>query len=456
MMQTARRDALRVMISTGHLGTAPSGIESFMAGIETCPDYLVADGGSADPGPVYLGENIELGHFVREELELFLVESRRRGIPLIIGSAGDSGSNAGVDATVRMIREIAAEHRIPRFRLGWFHSEIPGDFLAGEIEAGHTIRGLGSFADLTAEEARAATRIVAVAGNAPFLELLDQGAEVIVGGRCGDANFTAAPCIHAGFPPALAVHMGKMIECASLVATPFMGKETVIGTITRDDIRITPYHPDQRVTVASAAAHSMYERETPYFEHTAEGTLDMRDCRYEQVEDRVCRITGARFEPWPVPTVKLEGVQRLGERYMGLAAVRDPHVIAHIDTAIAWSRSAIERRFPGGGYELHYHVFGRDGILKEREPLRDRTPHEVAVMVETLHPDDATAAKITDLAVRMFFLARIPGVKGTSGASATSKLPMKYLPGYVWSINHTMEVRADMGLFPTTLDEAGV
>ena len=447
---------LRVMISTGHLGTAPSGIESFMAAIETLPDYLVADGGSADPGPVYLGENIEMGHFVREELELFLVESRKRNIPLIIGSAGDSGSNQGVDNFVRMIREIAEEHRLPRFKLGYFYSEVSGAAIAEEIEAGNTISGLGQYEALTAEEARDATRIVAVAGNAPFLELLDQGADVIIAGRCGDANFTAAPCIHAGFPEALAFHMGKMIECASLVAEPFMGKESVIGTITPEDIRITPYHPDQRCTVASAAAHSMYERETPYFEHTAEGTLDMRNCRYEQISERVCRISGARFEPWEVPTVKLEGVRKLGERYLGIAAVRDPHVIRSIDAAIEWSRSAIAKRFPDEPCELQYHVFGRDGILKDREPLRDRDPHEVAVVVETLHPDDAMAAKITDLAVRMFFLARIPGVKGTSGASATTKLPMKYLPGYRWSINHAMPVRKDMGLFPTTMTEAGV
>ena len=397
-----------------------------------------------------------MGHFVREELELFLVESRKRGIPLIIGSAGDNGSNDGVDRFVRMIREIAEEHQIPKFKLGYFYSEVEREFLVTEIENGRVIEGLGQYEALTSEQALATKRIVAVAGNAPFIELLDQGADVIIGGRCGDANFTAAPCIYAGFPEALAFHMGKMIECASLVAEPFMGKESVIGTITQQDIRITPYHPDQRCTVASAAAHSMYERETPYFEHTAEGTLDMRECRYEQVTDRTCRITGARFEPWEVPTVKLEGVRKLGERYMGIAAVRDPHVIHSIDAAIEWSRSSIAKRFPGEPYELSYHVFGRDGILKEREPLRDRDPHEVAVVVETLHPDDALAAKITDLAVRMFFLARIPGVKGTSGASATTKLPMKYLPGYTWSIYHVMKVRKEMELFPTTLTEAGV
>ena len=84
--------------------------------------------------------------------------------------------------------------------------------------------GLGGFPDLTAEEADRATRIVAVAGVHPFIKLLDMGADVIVGGRCGDVCFTAAPCIRAGFPEALAYHMGKMIECASLVGRALHGQ----------------------------------------------------------------------------------------------------------------------------------------------------------------------------------------------------------------------------------------
>jgi hypothetical protein len=107
---------LRVLISTGHLGTAPSSPESFHRGMETNPDYVVADGGSSDPGPVYLGEDITLGHFVREELELFLTASRKKRIPLVIGSAGDTGSNRGVDEFVSTLKEIAREQRIPSSR----------------------------------------------------------------------------------------------------------------------------------------------------------------------------------------------------------------------------------------------------------------------------------------------------------------------------------------------------
>jgi len=64
-----------------------------------------------------------------------------------------------------------------------------------------------------------------------------------------------------------------------------------------DDIKITPYHPQQRCTVASVAGHSMYERETPYFEHALGGTLDMSACHYEQHDPRTARSTGARWIP---------------------------------------------------------------------------------------------------------------------------------------------------------------
>ena len=447
------KENLRVLISTGHLGTAPSSPESFHRGMDTNPDYLVADGGSSDPGPVYLGEDLTLGHFMREELELFLTASRRKNIPLVIGSAGDTGSNRGVDQFVGTLKEIAREHRIPKFRIGYFYSEVSKDFVRRKVGKG---QGLGGFPALTFQDVDEATRIVAVAGAHPFIKLLEMGADVIIGGRCGDIAFTAGPCIHAGFPEGLAYHMGKMIECASLVAEPFMGKETVIGTITQDDIRITPYHPDQRCTIASVAGHSMYERENPYFEHALGGTLDMSHCRYEQLDPRTARIAGARWTPARELRVKLEGAKKVGERYMGFVGVRDPHVVRHIDQVIEWSKSAVAKRFADTRYELYFHVFGRDAVLKELEPVKAVPGHELGLVVEGVAATDALAEKITDFATRMFFLARIPGVKGTAGTAATTKKTMKSSPGYVWNVNHTVPIDDPMQLFPVHMTEAGV
>ena len=209
MSPAANKSNLRVLISTGHLGTAPSNPESFHLGLATNPDYIVADGGSSDPGPVYLGEDTTLGHFVREELELFLTAARGKGIPLVIGSAGDTGSNRGVDEFVGLIQEIAREHRLPKFKIGYFYSEVPKAYLKKKLQSGKALPGLGGFPDLTEAEIDQATRIVAVAGVDPFLKLLAMGADVIIAGRCGDIAFTAGPCIHHGFPRTAGLSHGQ-------------------------------------------------------------------------------------------------------------------------------------------------------------------------------------------------------------------------------------------------------
>jgi hypothetical protein len=447
---------MKILVSTGHLGTAPSGKESFNLGLEAGPDVIAADAGSSDPGPVYLGDDTTLGLFHNEELELFLTASRRLGIPLIIGSAGDTGSNRGVDLFVETIKTLAAKHGIPKFKLGFFYSEVPKQYLLDKMAAGVSIDGLDGFPQLSREELDQTSRVVAVAGVHPFIELLDAGADVIIGGRAGDAALFAAPAIRAGFPDSLAYHLGKIIECASFCAEPFMGKETIIGTVTQNEMLVTACHPDQRCTVASVSGHSMYERANPNFEYVAGGALDMSACRYEQHDDKTTRVTGAKWKPSAQIRVKLEGAKKIGERFMGIAGLRDPHLVRHVDQVIEWSKQSVRKMFGTDGYELFFHVFGKNALLKELEPIKESAAHELAVVVESVSKNEQLAEKVTDYAVRMMFLARIPGVKGTAGAAATTKKPMRYLPGYVWTLNHTVPVEDPMELFSVHMIEAGV
>ena len=53
-----------------------------------------------------------------------LLASRELGVPMIIGSSGDTGANSRVDLYVRIIKELAAKHGLPRFKLGYFYSEV--------------------------------------------------------------------------------------------------------------------------------------------------------------------------------------------------------------------------------------------------------------------------------------------------------------------------------------------
>ena len=41
-----------------------------------------------------------------------LLASRRLGVPMIIGSAGDTGTNSRVDRYVGIIQELAKKHRL--------------------------------------------------------------------------------------------------------------------------------------------------------------------------------------------------------------------------------------------------------------------------------------------------------------------------------------------------------
>ncbi|MEJ2290459.1 MAG: acyclic terpene utilization AtuA family protein [Deinococcales bacterium] len=449
-------ETLRFLCPNGHLGFAPLKTESFYLGVASQPDFILADSGSDDIGPGPLGSDTSASpqDWQRHDLEHMLLAARKLGVPMIIGSAGDTGTNSRVDLYVSMIRDIARQHGLPPFRLGWFYSEVAASLVREKILAGDAVSGLDGRSDLTLEELDRTDRVVAVAGMHPYKALLDRGADVIIGGRSSDSVIFAAPAIRAGFPESLSYYLGKVLECASFNAEPYGGKETVIGEISADDVKVTAMHPAQRCTVASVAGHAMYERSNPFFEHVAGGTLDMRSCVYEQFDEKTTRITGPRFTPSDGVRVKLEGSGKVGERFVGFVGIRDPYTVAHVDDVIAWARQQVRERFGDDGYELHYKVYGRDGVMGEMEPLRGRPGHEVGVMVFGVAPTRAMAEEVAMTGTRQMFYARLPEVKGTAGGVA---FPLdEVVPAsaaYRWTLNHTMRVDDPLELFPLHVDE---
>jgi hypothetical protein len=376
---------------------------------------------------------------------------------MMIGSAGDTGTNSRVDRYVGIVKELAVKHGLPRFKLGYFYSELPKDYLAARLAAGEKVQGLDGRADLNSAELEATDRIVAVAGVHPYIALLDSGADVVIGGRSSDCAIFAAPAIREGYPEALAYYYGKVMECASFCAEPYAGKESIIGEITMEDVRVTPMLPEQRCTVASVAGHAMYERSNPYYEHFLGGHIDMRDCVYEQLDERTTRVTGPRFVKATELRVKLEGAGKVGERYVGLVGVRDPYTISRIDGVIAWARNAVRQRFGDEGYELAYTVYGRDGVMGELEPLRDRPAHELCIVVQGVAPTREMAEEVTMTGSRQLFYARLPEVKGTAGGVAfLIDEVMPASPAYRWTLNHTMRLKDPLEIFPLHMTEAGV
>jgi Acyclic terpene utilisation family protein AtuA len=450
---------LRIVCPNGHLGFAPIKTGSFRIGCESEPDFICADSGSCDVGPVPLGTDTSSSplQWQVDDLETMLLASRRLGVPMIVGSAGDTGTNSRVDLFVSTIQDLACKHGLARFRVGYFYSEVSKEALHRCLKADDTVRGLDARPPLDLATLDATERVVAVAGIHPYIKLLDESADVIIGGRSSDCAIFAAPAIRQGFPDALAYFYGKVLECASFCAEPYGAKESVLGEITMDDVKITALLPEQRCTIASVAGHAMYERANPFYEHFLGGHIDMSRCHYEQYDERTVRVTGPKYVSASELRVKLEGAGKIGERYVGIVGVRDPYTIANIDLVTAWARQQVVERFGDSGYELHFTIYGRDAILGDNEPRRATPAHELGIVVQGVAPTKVMAEEVCMIATRQMFYARLPQVRGTAGGVAfLLDEVMPASPAYRWMLNHTMRLDDPLELFPTFICEAGV
>jgi hypothetical protein len=449
----------RIICPNGHLGFAPLKTESFHLGVAEKPDYIAADSGSDDIGPGPLGQDTSASprQWQEHDLEEMLLASRKLGVPMIIGSAGDTGTNSRVDLFVGMIKSLAEKHALPRFKLGYFYSEVDPDYLRAAMRSGNPILGLDERPALTEQQLDATDRIVAMAGVHPFLTLLDQGADVIIGGRSSDSAIFAAAALHRGHGEPESYYLGKVLECASFCAEPYGGKETVMGEVNGSgEVLVTAMHPDQRCTVASVAGHAMYERSSPYFEYVAGGRLDMTHCDYKQVSDKTTRVTGAKFFPAEEIRVKLEGAGKLGERFIGIAGIRDPYTVQHVDQVIEWAKTQVRERFGVDGYELYYNIYGKNGVMGDLEPVKETRSHELCVVVQAVAPTIDMAEEICMTGTRQMFYARLPDVKGTAGSvSFILDEVLQASPAFEWTLNHTVAVSDPLELFPCHMTEAG-
>ena len=90
------------------------------------------DAGSTDPGPGPLatGTCMFSAAAVKRDTEIMMSRAIKAGIPLIVGSAGTSGSDAGLAWMVDIVHEIAHEQGL-HFKLAVIHSELSSEVVGG-------------------------------------------------------------------------------------------------------------------------------------------------------------------------------------------------------------------------------------------------------------------------------------------------------------------------------------
>lgn len=429
---------------------------SFERGLAHNPDLIAVDAGSADPGPYYLGAGKSFTDraAVRRDLSLLLRASVSRGIPLVIGSAGGAGAQPHLQWTVDIVKELAGELALS-FRLGIVTADVAREVLLQGLQQGR-VEALTGAGPLTADTLYQTGAMVAQMGVEPIQQALNAGCDVVVAGRAYDpAVFAALPMLR-GYDAGLALHLGKILECAAIAASPGSGADCALGILEDDRFILQPLSESRSFTPASVAAHTLYEKSDPYILPGPGGSLDLRNVSFENIGEGRVAVNGSRFIPSQDYYLKIEGARRVGYRSIAIAGIRDPIMIASIAEILDQVRSRVNELHPAGLQQgsLHFHVYGRDAVMGDREPQREKLSHELGIVIDTVCSDPEAADTLCSLTRSTLLHFGYEGRIATAGNLAFPFSPSDLRAGevYEFSVYHLLQTDA-LSLFPLSIVE---
>ena len=449
-----KRRPLRLLGASGQLGYGiPT--PAFNAGLEHKPDLIGCDMGSIDIGPYYLGSGnmATARESTKRDLRKVLVAARRHDIPLVIGSAGSAGAAPHLEQTLDIVREIAGDEGL-HFRLAVIPGDVPRDILVEAIRADGVI-GIDGMPALTEEEVAAASQIVGQMGMSAFERAFRADIDVLISGRaCDTAIFSTLP-VMLGFPIGLSVHMAKIIECASLCCIPG-GRDSILATLDDEGFVLESMAPQRLATPISVAAHSLYEQNDPYVIIEPEGRAELHEARYEAIDERRTRISGATWLAAPHLTIKIEGSRRVGERAVLLCGAADPRFIERREDILREVAKVVRDLVcedTEEDYSLFWRFYGIDGVT---EKLPDAPiPGEIFMTIECIAPTTARASEVVRTMKQYLLHYGYEGRLSTGGNLAFAFTPPEISVGTAYRFNVYHIMRSDRldELFPITIEQ---
>lgn len=371
--------------------------ESFEKAMAEVPDLIAVDAGSSDPGPHYLGAGKPFTDRagVKRDLRFMLTAGVKNNIPVVIGTAGGSGAAPHLEWCRQIIHEIAQEEGLT-FTLALIPADVEKQTVHEALDNGQ-ITALDFVPPLTHEAIDASTYIVAQMGIEPFQRALQAGAQVVLGGRAYDPACFAALPVMRGFDEGLALHCGKILECAAIAATPGSGSDCAMGILDETGFTLKTFNPQRKFTETSAAAHTLYEKSDPYFLPGPGGVLNLKACTFTALNDGEVYVSGSRHEETPY-ALKLEGARLVGYRCLTIAGARDPIMIASIDSIIEEVKASVSSNLglQDDSIRITFHLYGKNGVMGESEPTQT-AGHELGIVLDVVAPTQEVANSVCSL-----------------------------------------------------------
>lgn len=449
-------EELRILVPNGMLGYGFP-IEDFERGMALKPHGIVVDAGSTDSGPqkLALGEMTCPRSAYEKELGILVPAAKKAGIPLIVSSAGGDGTNEHVDLFVDIVKDIAKEQNLS-LRIGRIYSDVDKAEVLEAMKEGQ-VSAMTNVPELTEDDVEQTTVITAQMGAEPFISLLEKEnrPDVIIGGRSYDPAPTAALGILNGFDPALAWHMGKIIECGAICCVP-AGK-TVVGTLRKDHFLIEPMSPKSKALPHSVAAHTMYEKSSATHLPGPGGELDLTDCTFEAENERTARVSGSKFLADDQYRIKLEGAKVVGYRSITVMGLRDPILISQINEVMDAVLKQVEAELPNevAQSQIVLHPYGQNAIMKTLESQADQVGHEMCMIAEVASPTQDMAQLVVNRIRTTLLHYGYEGRIATSGNIGMPFTPLEIPLGKVcqFSVYHLMDISDPVAQFPTIVEE---
>lgn len=445
-------EELRILSPTAILGYGfPE--ESFRRGLAQNPQLIAVDGGSTDPGPYYLGAGVSFTDraAVKRDLQLMIKAGKERSVPVLVGTAGGAGGRVHLDWCAGIVEEIAGEQglslKVALIDAEFSKEEVIENYRQGKLEP------LFPAGEITIKDIEDSSRIVGQMGVEPIIQALQEEVDVVLAGRAYDPTVFAASAIKAGFPAGLALHMGKILECASIAADPGSGSDCMLGRLKNDSFILEALNPQRRCTITSVAAHSLYEKSNPLRLSGPGGTIDLSECRFEQLDQRQVKVTGSKFIIAKDYTIKLEGAKMVGYRTISIAGCRDPIMITQIEQIMAGVKGMVKDNFTGlrkEDYRLLFRIYGKNGVMGSLEPVKEFKSHELGIIIEVVAKTQQLANTICSFARSAMLHYGYPGRVATAGNLAFPYSPSDFKAGqvYQFSLHHLLKVEDPLKYFP--------
>ncbi len=439
MSATAAPRAPCVLSATGMLGTGFSE-RSLLRGIELGAQAIGCDAGSSDPGPHFLGSG-QLSRAVdatKRDLDCILRAGRAADIPVAVGSAINAGGDEQLRVAVRLVHEIATEHKLD-IKLAVIHSELSREWMRDALRAGR-VRAMPGVPELDEATIDSSAHLVAQIGPEPYRRAFDAGANVVIAGRSSDAAIFAALATRLGVAPGPAWHAGKVLECGAAAAVKRVHPDCIIATYADDAFTVELPNPAMACTELSVRAHGYYENADPYQIHEPGGTIDTTQSVYREIGGGRVRVEGSRFIPADRYEVRVEGSRFIGYRSIAIAGVSDPILLADLDTFLSTSQTQIVRKCEESLGMVH----GKDfRLCVRRYGAADGQPsagmtHTVGIVYEVVAGEQARARAAVAVAVHTVLHHPVSGWEGFVSNLAIPFSPAVFDGGpvYEWSVNH--------------------